>query len=32
MDLLIENGLATNKLMGFFELNKLAEIDMKKEH
>jgi hypothetical protein len=32
MDLLIENGLATNKLMGFAELNKLAEIDMKKEH
>jgi hypothetical protein len=32
MDLLIENGLATNKLMGFAELNKLAEIEMKKEH
>jgi hypothetical protein len=32
MELLIENGLATNKLMGFAELNKLAEMEMGKKH
>jgi hypothetical protein len=29
MDLLIENGLATNKLMGFAELSKLADKEIK---
>jgi hypothetical protein len=32
MDLLIENGLATNKLMGFAELSKLADKEIKREH
>ena len=32
LDLLTQNGLATNKLMGFAELNKLAEAEMKKEN
>jgi hypothetical protein len=32
MDLLIENGLVTNKLMGFAELSKLAAKRIKKEH
>jgi|GEM_PF-1039812 len=31
LDLIIQNGLATNKLVGFAELNKLAEAEMKKE-
>jgi len=31
LDLITQNGLATNKLMGFAELNKLAEAEMKKE-
>lgn len=30
--LLIENGLATNSLMGFDELNELAGTDTKKKH
>ncbi len=32
LDLLTQNGLATNKLMGFAEFNKLAEAEMKKEN
>jgi hypothetical protein len=32
MDLLIENGLVTNKLMGFAELNKFAETEMGKKN
>ncbi len=32
MDLLIENGLVTNKLMGFGELNKFAETEMEKKN
>jgi hypothetical protein len=31
LDLITQNGLDTNKLMGFAELNKLAEAEMKKE-
>jgi len=30
--LITQNGLATNKLMGFAELDKLTEADMTKEH
>jgi hypothetical protein len=32
LQLITQNGLATNKLMGFAELDKLAEADMTKEH
>ena len=32
LSLITENGLATNKLMGFSELSKLAETDMTKEN
>ena len=32
LDLITENGLATHKLMGFSELSKLAEADMKKKN
>ena len=32
LELIVENGLASNKLMGFSELEKLADIDMDKKH
>lgn len=32
LTLITENGLATNKLKGFAELNKLAESEVKKEN
>jgi hypothetical protein len=32
MDLLIENGLMTKKLMGFEALGKLSEAEMKKKN
>ena len=32
LQLITQNGLATNKLMGFAELDKLAEADMTKEN
>jgi hypothetical protein len=32
LQLITQNGLATNKLMGFAELDKLAETDMTKEN
>jgi hypothetical protein len=32
MNLLVENGLATKKLMGFAELNQLHENEEKKDH
>jgi hypothetical protein len=31
LDLITQNGLATNKLMGFAKLNELAEARMKKQ-
>ena len=31
LNLITENGLATNKLMGFAKLNELAEAEMKKQ-
>lgn len=32
LDLITQNGLATNKLMGFAELDKLAETELKKQN
>lgn len=32
LDLITQNGLATSKLMGFAELSKLAEADMKNKN
>jgi hypothetical protein len=32
LDLITQNGLATNRLMGFAQLNKLAEAEMEKEN
>ncbi len=32
LQLITQNGLATNKLMGFAELDKLAQADMSKKH
>ncbi len=32
LDLIVQNGLATNKLVGFAELSQLADIDMGKKH
>ena len=32
LQLITENGLATNKLIGFAELDRLAEADMTKKH